>query len=192
MKKLLTFLTGFCVVMLLTAASADSTRTVIVYDIVNSDGSHILTAGKPGKAVSLKAKDGVKYQLIGQRQNSTIKVILRRAGKDPSAPTEHLAEAQTLSGGHISLSAPGLSPLMDIVVEEMSVDKAREKLKGAGALCLSSSSGASLLQTSSAAKNTSPVPTIRPSGCCVTCENITVCGCAVSMSCGSCCSDDCC
>ncbi|HYW06477.1 MAG TPA: hypothetical protein VE913_05955, partial [Longimicrobium sp.] len=29
--------------------------------------------------------------------------------------------------------------------------------------------------------------------CCVTCGNITVCGCAVSgMPCGSCCSDGCC
>lgn len=28
--------------------------------------------------------------------------------------------------------------------------------------------------------------------CCVTCGNITACGCAVGMSCGSCCSDGCC
>lgn len=28
--------------------------------------------------------------------------------------------------------------------------------------------------------------------CCVTCGNTTACGCAVSMSCGSCCSDPCC
>jgi hypothetical protein len=36
-------------------------------------------------------------------------------------------------------------------------------------------------------------PTTFDGECCVTCGNITVCGCAVSgMSCGSCCSDGCC
>lgn len=33
---------------------------------------------------------------------------------------------------------------------------------------------------------------LAPGGCCVTCEGTRACGCAVSMSCGSCCSDSCC
>lgn len=28
--------------------------------------------------------------------------------------------------------------------------------------------------------------------CCVTCDKVTACGCAVSMSCGSCCAGECC
>lgn len=35
-------------------------------------------------------------------------------------------------------------------------------------------------------------PAIAPSRCCVTCGIVTACGCAVEMSCGSCCADQCC
>lgn len=195
MKNLISFIAVFCTVLLAGSSFAKDPETAIVYDLVLADGTHVLTAAKPGKPVNFQVNGGTKYTLIGQRLSEQtsgplIHLSLDLAEKD-SANLVQAREANAVPGLRLSLSAPGSSdlvPLVDVIVEELPIEKVREKLGGGRAQCLTAKKSSLIIPSANEVAASSAVS----ADCCVRCDNITVCGCAVEMDCGSCCIRGCC
>ncbi|HEX2190212.1 MAG TPA: hypothetical protein VHG51_14995 [Longimicrobiaceae bacterium] len=107
-----------------------------------------------------------------------VTLTLYRASDERSGDYRPVETVQAKVGVPIALKS---IPLASVVVEEIR----RVRVSASGAV--------PLLFTASSARPWSSVAPVRFFGeCCVTCGNVRVCGCAVTHSCGSCCSDGCC
>jgi hypothetical protein len=153
----------------------------VVLKITYPDGVWALASTIEGRVIRVE-RNGQAYAFtpfVRNADKGVVEVVFskisRGNGGDSFEEIAHIFITSKLPSA--TITNPSFS------IELVSIDKAPEK---------SSSTGASFQPAKYSVPSTASTMRI-PEGCCVTCNGTTVCsGCAVVMSCDSCCTDMCC
>ena len=134
---------------------------------INGRGAYVLTA------------------VVTDAAAKKVSITVHRASSDKSEDYRPVETVRATVGTPVPLKS---IPQASVVVEGI-----RKSRVSGGATGRLDSFASTLPRTASASQLWEPVRSTALFGsCCVTCGNVTACGCAVSSDCGSCCSDDCC
>jgi hypothetical protein len=141
----------------------------VVLNVTLADGEHVELTTRDGEMARL-AFEGVQYGIapyIADTSSGTIRLFvarIRKLAKTGDETLEQVGELPARLGGERVQS--NTTPAFEISVKQLLPPRQAE------------AAGANRPE---------------PDGiCCVTCGSVRACACAVTMSCGSCCSDPCC
>lgn len=153
------------------ASTSTSAPPVLVrLKLVVTPGVPATVAVRNGEMARLTTPDGAQYGLTPVVADVTPRLIVFRitqVGSPGSERLEQVARLDLLTG--TSVSYPAADPVFEVTLLEVRPSAASAK--------------------SSATPADPDGPCVR---CCVTCDGVTACACAVQMDCGSCCCQDSC
>lgn len=167
------------------SASAQRIDPNLVIDLhVNAEAENRAFDGSvmEGRRFRLTFRGNATYEISPVRVSAQDRTFRLTIYKGPEgAATEALRVVEQLE---VRQGVPAVIPSMPTV--SIVVDGTRTAQAAAGA-------SQAVYRTASMRTPAPQALTSRLLGeCCITCGTITACGCAVGMSCGSCCSDACC
>jgi hypothetical protein len=166
-------------------ATAQESFRVLVFSLDFSDGRQARAATQVGQPLTVRLDDS-RFEFSATVQDSLVTIEI--SGEQGDAPSQltRIADVRVTLGTTAGFEFD--THRIQLGVTEMSLTEFRAHHLGGGmqAPCADSTQSASETE-----KVDVPGGAVSMAACCVTCDRVTVCGCSVMQSCGSCCTDCC-